>query len=165
MNLRHTNVLIVNDVQDTQIPTGYIGGYQPLIRIEEQIVEAIAKGETILLVKINDPRCGPIHPRVMKLVKGYKQCFTVDKEPEFNGAKWIVAKCRELGISVRRARIVGFQTHKCVQGTVRGLTVLGWRCIQVIKDACDNQNGNRWSTFPQLPGVVLLNSDEARLRQ
>jgi hypothetical protein len=33
--------------------------------------------------------------------------------------------------------------------------------IEVVKDACDNQGGNCWDTFPNLPGVVLTTSTES----
>jgi hypothetical protein len=99
---------------------------------------------------------GPIHPRVRQLLAGYKRVLMVGKE-QWNGAREILKTCREFGFSTGNFRICGFYTHRCVQSTVRGLKVLMPECrIAVVKDACDDYEGNRWSTFPKLPGVFFV---------
>ena len=160
--MNNTNsILIVNDVQIIHPGGSYDSDYAPLAKIEEQIDFARAKGDFIFLVMIDKPECDKIHPRILKRVAGYARCRIVAKPDEYNGAKWIVKMGKSLGLPMAHFRIVGFQTHRCVQSTTRGLKVLLPKCcIEVIKDACDDQDGNRWRIFPELPGVSLVTSKD-----
>ena len=155
--------LIVNDVQDTQMTDNA----EVLNKILDMIDIAILDKAYICAVMINRFACGPIHPEIMKRVAGYKRFFTVrkpeteDRPAELNGARFIVAACKALKISVSYYRIVGYRTHYCVQSTVRGLTVANPGCrVDVIKDGCDDPAGNRWRSFPELPAVRCVYSNQ-----
>jgi hypothetical protein len=154
------SILIVNDVQDFNPGGVYCcKNYEPLAKIEELIDFAKENGDYIFVVRYSTPECGPIHPRILRRLAGYADWRMVKKPADFNGAKWIIEMCLEMGISMDRFIMSGFETHSCVQSTTRGLKVRLPNCqIEVIQDACDDQNGNRWRTFPELPGVVLLNT-------
>jgi hypothetical protein len=128
------SILIVNDVQDFNAGGVYCKNYEPLAKIEELIDFAKENGDYIFVVRYPTPACGPIHPRILRRLAGYANWRMVKKAADFNGAKWIIEMACEMGISMKRFIMSGFETHSCVQSTTRGLKVRLPNCqIEVIK--------------------------------
>ena len=170
-------VLIVNDVQDIHLPSDdCLAGYAPLMAIKKLIKRFIALGWPIVLVeyaaegesnyfKENRRRFGlqkvglSIHPDILGLVMQPGVRYTIVSKEGMNGAREILTAVGRAGFSDDWYMFSGFATGKCISASARGIKVACPNSrVDIMKPACDDPDGNRWSQFPKLPGIHLIDN-------
>lgn len=124
-----------------------------LAAVEREIRFAMEKKAAIIILEYRN--WGPTNPTITDLTDSYQRCAVSEKALD-DGSREILNTCKEQGFSNRRFRVCGVNTHACVEATVSGLAKAASRSrIEVVKETCNDSEGNDWRDFPKRRNIVL----------
>lgn len=149
---RQERVLVVVDMQP-----GFRASCNEatLSAVEREIRSAVEAGDAIVILEYK--KYPATHARLLELVDGVYERHAVVTKKDDDGSEELVDACLEHGFPGGKFRFCGVNTHACVMRTVLGLSnKLDDSRIDVVKAACNDENGNCWEEFPSSALVHLV---------
>jgi nicotinamidase-related amidase len=146
-------MLIISDMQ-----TGFAYHFGPnlVTNVCRLIDQAMARNWDIIVLECvgYGETMAPIRQRLA----GYDQCFTVLKHGE-DGTYAVLAACTQRQLSTKHYVACGVSVNVCLRLTVGGLAYSsGHPTVDVITEACGDNNGARWDQYPEASHVRLIPS-------
>lgn len=99
----------------------------------------------------------PTHESIMQKLKDYPHYTVVDKDTT-DGGYVLIAACKDKGYNTSHFRVCGVLTEACVFETVRTLSHRFNATVEVVKAACNSQDGcdKHWLLYAPLTSVILV---------
>jgi len=141
MNTENEATLVVVDMQPFY---AVVNNSDLLQAVERQILTAMASNRPVIVVEYVG--AGLTHDLLMRQLKGYPRCATVQKHQN-DGSAQVLEACRRHGFGTQIFQVCGIYAAACVQETAMGLASgLPGSTIQILADACNRQaNGAPWA--------------------
>jgi nicotinamidase-related amidase len=152
--------LVVVDLQEWIASSGLIG--DTVTKAGSLVEHARANEWPIVFLKINSafrPH-NPVAESLVRIVDGYTRCTERTKDG-MGGGNEVLAACADGGYAVDRFVICGVWLKGCVLQTVRELCLRHPQAIiQVVADACNNEESEWRSLFEELPNVFITSLEQ-----
>lgn len=122
--------------------------------VEREIRLAVQAREPIVILEYK--KYPATHERLLSILQDKYDGFAVVTKKDDDGSEELIDACLEHGFPGGAFRFCGVNTHACVMRTVLGLSEkLDESRIEVVMDACNDEDGNRWAEFPATEMISL----------
>ncbi|MBX9685047.1 MAG: isochorismatase family protein [Candidatus Obscuribacterales bacterium] len=123
--------------------------------VAAEIEAAIELGRPIVVLEYK--KYPATNERLIALLAGRYDKYAIAVKKDDDGSEELIDACIEHEFPGGHFRVCGVNTHWCVTSTVLGLAEkLDESLIEVVKAACNDEDGNDWEKFPKLANVVLV---------
>ncbi|MBI1266828.1 MAG: isochorismatase family protein [Cryomorphaceae bacterium] len=125
--------------------------------VESAVVQAVNEGWKVVVLEFDG--YGKTHHSIMSLLSGYSEVEVCIKTVD-DGSREVLGAVRRRHWSPKLVRVVGVNSHACVQDTTLGLARLRPDFeIEVLKKGCNRPGGNNWSDFSIAANVRLSDTE------
>lgn len=123
--------------------------------VENEILRALSLKLPIVILEYK--KYPATHERLLAHLEGKYDRYAITTKLDDDGSEELIETCLEHGFPGGHFRVCGVNTHACVERTVVGLAEkLDESRVDVVKAACNDEDGNRWAKFPRLANVHLV---------
>ena len=148
-DLYRAPILVLVDMQPI-----YNASHRVLDQVEQEL--SLALSEQWHIVALMWQGKGPIYGRLLKMMQRSSTRFVLRRKNNKDGSPEVLHALQSKGWQAERFRIVGVNTHQCVQATTIGLAdKLPQIPVEVLTNACAGPTANDWSKFPERENLTL----------
>jgi nicotinamidase-related amidase len=147
-------VLVVVDMQPgygKSMTPGVIDAVELLVRKARQ-----ADSLVVFLEFCDEPTL----PRLIRQVRAYDQ-FVVEQKNRCDGSDEVLDACARGLYDTNAFVVCGVDTDDCVLQTAHNLAYqLPGSQVDVVREACGQEEGNNWDKFPRAPNLDVVSIGE-----